>query len=251
MTALPPYAAAAVAQLDRLVHAGRRAGRDGGAADGARLEQHVDLDGRVAARVEDLAGVDVRRSRLIRGLLGVVEVAVLLLERQRAPILAVLARELLGSLDAAAEALRRAAQLELGIDVELARDVDRGEQHVAELLGAALGRVEVVLQLAQLVVEVGDRAVDVRVLEADRLRALLHLARVEQRRQRLGHVVEDALAPLLLALDPLPVLLHAPGVSASTSPNTCGCRRTSFSWISRAAVARSPLPRSSSRSARK
>ena len=46
-----------------------------------------------------------RRSLLIRGLLGVVEVAVLLLERQRAPIFAVLAREPLRSLDAVAEAL--------------------------------------------------------------------------------------------------------------------------------------------------
>src|SRR3954471_7945829 len=42
-----------------------------------------------------------------------------------------------------------------------------------------------------------------------------------------------------------------PAVSASTSPNTCGCRRTSFSWISRAACSRSPAPRSSSSSARK
>ena len=64
-------------------------------------------------------------------------------------------------------------------------------------------------QLAQLVVEVGERAGEVGVLEADRLRAQLRLARVEQRGQRLGHVVEDPLAALVLALDLLPALAHA------------------------------------------
>ena len=49
----------AVAKLDGLVDAGRGAGRDRGPAERARLEPHVDLDGRIAARVEDLAGVDV------------------------------------------------------------------------------------------------------------------------------------------------------------------------------------------------
>ena len=49
----------AVAQLDRLVRAGRGAGRHGGAAHGAVLEHHVDLDRRIAAAVEDLAGDDV------------------------------------------------------------------------------------------------------------------------------------------------------------------------------------------------
>ena len=50
---------AAVAQLDRLVLAGRRAGRHGGRPERTRLEADLDLDGRVAARVEHLAGVDV------------------------------------------------------------------------------------------------------------------------------------------------------------------------------------------------
>ena len=49
----------AVAQLERLVLAGRRAGRDGRTAERAVVERHIDLDGGIAARIEDLAGVDV------------------------------------------------------------------------------------------------------------------------------------------------------------------------------------------------
>ena len=48
---------AAVAQLHRLELAGRGAGGHRGAAGGARLQQHVDLDCRVAAAVEDLPRV--------------------------------------------------------------------------------------------------------------------------------------------------------------------------------------------------
>ena len=48
----------AVAQLVGLERAGGGAGGDGGAGDHAVLEQDLDLDGRVAARVQDLAGVD-------------------------------------------------------------------------------------------------------------------------------------------------------------------------------------------------
>ena len=47
----------AVAQLDRLVHPGRGAGGYRGAAERAGGELDVDLDRRVAARVEDLAAV--------------------------------------------------------------------------------------------------------------------------------------------------------------------------------------------------
>ena len=56
---------AAVAQLDRLELAGRGAGGHRGQAAGAGLQHDLDLDGRVAARVEDLARVDGgdRRSR--------------------------------------------------------------------------------------------------------------------------------------------------------------------------------------------
>ena len=48
---------AAVAQLDRLELAGGGAGGHGRAARGARLQPHLDLDGRVAAAVEHLTRV--------------------------------------------------------------------------------------------------------------------------------------------------------------------------------------------------
>ena len=53
----------AVAQLDRLVGAGRGAGRDDGRAHRAVVEEDVDLDRRVAARVEDLAADDILDQR--------------------------------------------------------------------------------------------------------------------------------------------------------------------------------------------
>ena len=48
----------AVAQLDRLARAGRGAGRHGGPAEGAAVQDDVGLDGRVAAAVQDLAAAD-------------------------------------------------------------------------------------------------------------------------------------------------------------------------------------------------
>ena len=57
--ALAEVPLAAVAELDRLVLTGRRAARHRGPAPGAALEHDFDLDGRVAARVEDLAADDV------------------------------------------------------------------------------------------------------------------------------------------------------------------------------------------------
>ena len=56
-------AGVAVAQLDRLVRAGRGARGHRGAAHGAVLEQDVDLHGRIAAAVEDLAPHDVNDDR--------------------------------------------------------------------------------------------------------------------------------------------------------------------------------------------
>ena len=57
----PPAAKArpAVALLDRLVRAGRGARRNRRAAERPGLEGDLDLDGRIAAAVEDLAGMNV------------------------------------------------------------------------------------------------------------------------------------------------------------------------------------------------
>ena len=49
----------AVAQFDRLMGAGRGARGHGGAAEGAVLEGHIDLDRGIAARVQDFTGDDV------------------------------------------------------------------------------------------------------------------------------------------------------------------------------------------------
>ena len=57
--ALAEPGVAAVAELDRLVFSGRRAGGYGRAAERAGLEPDVDLDRRVAPGVENLARVDV------------------------------------------------------------------------------------------------------------------------------------------------------------------------------------------------
>ena len=57
--ALAPVGLAAVAELDRFVHSGRRPRRNGGAPERPGIEPDVDLDRRIAARVEDLARVNV------------------------------------------------------------------------------------------------------------------------------------------------------------------------------------------------
>src|SRR3546814_1123049 len=54
-----PAARIAVALLDRLVRARRRARGHCGAAETAVFEEYIDLDRGVAAAIEDLAGMDV------------------------------------------------------------------------------------------------------------------------------------------------------------------------------------------------
>ena len=58
VTPLPPQLLAAVAQLDRLELAGRGARGHRRQAPRAGVEHDLDLDGRVAPRVEDLPRVD-------------------------------------------------------------------------------------------------------------------------------------------------------------------------------------------------
>ena len=52
------------------------------------------------------------------------------------PVRALRCGQALGALDAAAEAVGRRAQRQLRVDLELAREVDGGEQHVADLVEA-------------------------------------------------------------------------------------------------------------------
>ena len=55
---LPQPGVAAVAELDGLVLTGRGTGWHRREPEGSRIEPHLDLDGRIPARVEDLAAVD-------------------------------------------------------------------------------------------------------------------------------------------------------------------------------------------------
>ena len=137
VTPLPPYVRAAVAQLGGLELAGRGARRDGRAAGRAGAQGELDLDGRVASRVEDLAGVDA--FDLAHGS----RVSVLFLESglrvvgelasgfEVVPARAVSLGETLGGLDARAKPIGRGPQRELRVDLQLARDVDGGEEQVA------------------------------------------------------------------------------------------------------------------------
>ena len=79
-------------------------------------------------------------------------------------------------------------------------------------LGARLARPrDLRLELAELLAHLRERPLEVGPVEAGRDRAALQLARLQERRQRRGHVVEDPLPALLLGLDLLPALAHAPG----------------------------------------
>ena len=61
---------ALVAQLERLVDARRRPGRDSRATQSSRVQAHIDLDRRVAARVEDPAAVHLGDSHQCRASLA-------------------------------------------------------------------------------------------------------------------------------------------------------------------------------------
>ena len=115
---------AAVAQLDRLVHARRGARRDDRRAARAGLEPDVDLDGRVPARVEHLPpahfGDPASYASPSRGRSSDPAAR----ERSERPVLAGRGREPLGFLDPGAEAPGGSPQLELRVDVQPPRDVD-------------------------------------------------------------------------------------------------------------------------------
>src|SRR3954463_5017579 len=123
------------------------------------------------------------------------------------PVAALVLGERRGGLDARAEALGRGAQRELGVHLQLAGRVDRGEEHVADGLerAVAVGLVGARPHRVQ-------RLLGAERVEAARGCAPLHLARVEQAGQVLGHLGEQAaLAAGLVLLDLIPVAQHLTG----------------------------------------
>src|SRR5581483_4599787 len=84
------------------------------------------------------------------------------------------------------------------------------EEEIADLLGraSALLQVELLLELGDLVPEIGEGVCEIGILEADVRRPLLDLAGAKQRRERARDVVEDPAIALAL-LDSLPVLPNA------------------------------------------
>ena len=78
----------------------------------------------------------------------------------------------------------------------------------------------------ELLADLRHGAVEVRPVVADRRGTALDLARAQQGRERLGDVVEHALAPLLLGLDRLPPLADVAGRRAPrprrTRADACG-----------------------------
>lgn len=107
--------------------------------------------------------------------------------------------------DPLAEALRGAAEGQLGIGREAAGNGDAREEHVAELLGAGI-----VSELPDLLTQLGDRIPVPGEREAHRSRTLLGLRRVGQGGQPEAHLVEDAF-PTPLALLTLPQITNPTG----------------------------------------
>ena len=235
--ALAAVRLAAVAQLDR-PRARRSRRRTATAARPTRagLEAHVDLDGRIAARVEDLAGLDVGDSGSF-GLLGEVEVVD---PDRRARASAPRPSAAGGEAPRHPRRARRSASdarrsSSSGSASRLPRDVDAGEEQVAELGGAALrgSTAELRLQLGAARPR-GRRARRRRPGTRTRPppRAAAPCARAAAR-AALRDVVEHALAPLLLALDAVPALpCTAPRCDRSTSlRRRAGAAGRASSWI--------------------
>ena len=122
--------------------------------------------------------------------------------------------EALGRLDARDEALSRPAELELRDRRRASRDVHRREEHVAQLRRAAAlaGRPSRSPSArASSSSRSASAPADVRVLEADRRRAPLHLPRLAAAPAATPARRGRCPRALLVALDPLPVLADAPG----------------------------------------
>ena len=139
-----------------------------------------------------------------------------------------------------------------GSTLQLAGHVDRGEQHVAELVEAVLGRVgRPRARRARLAPtgagprRRGSRSRSRRLGAAPCARTAARAGSRAPRRRC------PASRPGSRCLIWSQLRRTSAAVSASTSPNTCGWRRISFSVQCSATWARSPAPRSSSSSERK
>ena len=107
---------------------------------------------------------------------------------------AALAEAALDVMEAVAEAVGGDAQLALGIDPEVARQIDDREQQVADLareLRSRCRRRSLGLDLVQLLAHLGERARAVGPVEAHRGRLLLDAIGRDQRRQALGLLAEQ------------------------------------------------------------
>ena len=130
----------------------------------------------------------------------------------------------------AAAARRR----ELGVDVGVPGDVDRGDDEVAELVGdpVAVARGDRLAQLGELLVDLRQRTADVRPVEADLGSLAPRGAGRRPARGASGATPSNTdVRPFSSRLISSQLARTVPVSSAVTSPNTCGWRRTSLSWI--------------------
>ena len=155
---------------------------------------------------------------------------------------AALASERLDRLEPAAELVRRGAQRSLRLDAEVAGDVDDREQQVADLVGdGAAGRRRACASthLGRLLGDLRQRAVRRR---ASRSRPSPPCA---ARRTRSRATAATSATPSNTLVRCFSSRLIASQFAStvvgvrrpSTSPNTCGWRRTSLSWTPRATSA--------------
>ena len=191
------------------------------------VERHVDLDRRVAARVEDLPAVDAldRRHRSRK-----------FASSRREPVA-----------EAAAPAARRASS---GSTPQA-----RGPASTSANSGSPIARVGGVagLRVTRALVGRLERPRSPRRRPRAAASCARRAAPAGSRARRANG--SSAARPSSLALDPVPVREHLAGPrvvgARPSSPNTCGWRRISFCDVPSATSARLPAPRSSSSSARK
>ena len=136
-----------------------------------------------------------------------------------------------------AELVGRRTERELGIDPDVASDVDDGEQQITEFVGdlPVVPAVDRFGELRGLLGTFGS-APDTSGQSKPTFAALRPtLCGVAERRERARDSVEDRRPSLLGVLDLVPVRPDGvDGVAVvvdDASPNTCGCRRTSLSWM--------------------